>query len=760
MPTQKAGLIIVLGTFVAIVALVVIGLHHATPPASLPASISAAEFSSGRALPHVRHIAQQPHPTGTMENAAVRDYLLAQLQALGLQPEVQNAFAVNASGPWGNVGNIHNVLVRIPGRTAGKALLLMAHYDSTPTGPGAADDAASVAAILETLRALQAQPALQNDVFCLFSDGEEAGLLGASAFVAEHPWTPRVGLVLNFEYRGNSGPFLMFETSPGNGKLIDGFAKAAPHPIGNSLMYEVYKRLPNDTDLSVFKRVGIPGMNFAAIEGHSSYHTHLDRAELLQEASLQHQGETLLALTQFFGNVPLDDLCAADRVYFDAPGLGLISYPVRWVMSLCVATLLLFIAILVLGLKSGALRMSRTALAAGEFLLMVALLAGGCQLLWLGIRSIHPEYDLLLQGDTYNSHWYLLSFVMLAVGLFALIQSQRRKHIRPMEAAAGAMACWLLALIITGIAWPGASSMFLWPLLPMLLAVATALWLRCRNAQSSSDNVIFLLGATPGILLFAPLIKMLFIALTPQQCGVAIAALAMLLGLLVPLLDMLLCRPILPWLPPALGMVFLVLGSFTAVFDVEHPRPDNLFYALDGASGKALWLSANNTLAPWTERFFPAPVARRQVPEIFGEDSRLYWTAPAPAFAVQAPVIEVREDSVASGIRKIGIRIKSLRQAPEIRVAVEGGVVLDAKVQGRIFSQTPRQAWRVKSFGVDKEGLAIELRVPTGVPFIIRATDISYVLPQANMQPRPAGTIAQPFGLSDTSLAVTIKVLP
>lgn len=759
MPTQKPGFIAALATLIAIVALVVIGLYHTTPPAPAPASVSAAQFSSGRAMSHVRQIAQRPHPTGTLENAAVRDYLLAQLQALGLQAEVQSAFAVNAAGPWGSAGNVHNVLVRIPGRATGKALLLVAHYDSTPTGPGAADDAAAVAAILETLRALQAQPSLQNELICLFSDGEEAGLLGASGFVAEHPWAERVGLVLNFEYRGNRGPLLMFETSRSNGKLIAGFAKAAPNPIGNSLMYEVYKHLPNDTDLSVFKRAGIPGMNFAAIEGYASYHTQLDRPELLQEASLQHQGETLLALVQYFGNLPLDDLRAEDRVYFDAPGLGLVSYPVSWVMPLCAATALLFASVLVLGLKSGALRASRTALGAFEFLLMVVLLAGGCPLLWLGIRRLHPEYDLLLQGDTYNSHWYLLAFVMLAVGLFALIQAQRRKSIRPLEAACGAMACWLLALVVTSLAWPGASFMFLWPLLPMLLAVGAAIWRQYRNAASLPYNRIFLLGIAPGILLFAPLIKMLFIALTPQQSGVAIVVLAMLLGLAAPLLDSLLRRPFLLWLPPALGVVCLALGSYTAAFDAEHPRPVNLFYAVDGASGKALWLSANDTLDPWTERFFPASAARRQVTEIFGADSPLYWTASAPAFAGQAPDIEMRENTVAAGIRKVMVRVKSLRQAPEIRVAVEGATVLDAKVQGRIFSPTPRQAWRIKSFAVGKRGLVIELRVPAGISFQIRAADISYSLPQTNTQPRPAGTIPQPFGLSDTSLAVTTKAI-
>ena len=521
--SEKPDLTVAIGVIIVILALIITGLKHATPPAPLSAAVSPSVFSSARAMPIVRQIAQKPHPIGTFENAKVRNYLVAELKALGLEPHIQTALGINKQDQGGSVGVVHNVLVRVPGRIPGKALLLAAHYDSTHTGPGAADDGASVAAILETLRALKTLPALQNDLICLFTDGEEAGLLGAEAFVAEHPWAKQIGLVLNFEYRGNRGPFVMFETSPGNGKLINGFAKAASHPLGNSLMYEVYKRMPNDTDMTVFKRAGIPGMNFAAIEGHTRYHTQLDRPELLQEGSLQHQGEILLALARYFGNTSLDDLRSADSVYFDAPGLGLVNYPVSRVLPLCAVMILLFAIVLSLGLKSGELRAARTALGALAFLIIIPVLAGICQLLWTGIRWLHPEYDTLLQGDTYNSHWYLLAFVMLVIGLFAFMQSVMRRWIRPMELAFGAMACWLLFLIAASIGLPGASFLFFWPLAPILLAFCILFWQRSKNTSSPMYLGLLLLGVAPGILMFAPLIKALFVGLTPQLVGVAMS---------------------------------------------------------------------------------------------------------------------------------------------------------------------------------------------------------------------------------------------
>jgi hypothetical protein len=756
--SEKPGLTVAIGVVIIILALIITGLYHATPPAPLLASVSPSVFSSARAMSTVRHIAQKPHPIGTSENAKVRNYLVAELKALGLEPHVQTALGVNKSNQGGSVGVVRNVLVRVPGRISSKALLLVAHYDSTHTGPGAADDGASVAAILETLRALKTLPTLQNDLICLFTDGEEAGLLGSEAFVAEHPWAKRIGLVLNFEYRGNQGPFIMFETSLGNGKLISGFAKATPHPLGNSLMYEVYKHMPNDTDMTVFKWAGIPGMNFAAIEGVTSYHTQLDRPDLLQEGSLQHQGEILLALAQHFGNTPLDDLRSADSVYFDAPGLGLVNYTVSWVLPLCGVLILLFAIALHLGLKSRELRGARTALRALAFLIIIPLLAGISQLLWAGIRRLHPEYDTLLHGDTYNSHWYLLAFVMLVIGLFAFIQSGMRRWIRPMELALGAMGCWLVFLIAASIGLPGASFLFFWPLAPLLLTLGILFWQRIENTSSPLFLGLILLGVAPGILMLTPLIKALFAGLTPQLMGVVMAVMVMLLGLLVSLIDALTQRLLLPWLSLATGILFLVTGSLTAGFDTGHPRPDNLFYAVDGSTGNALWLSQDKSLDAWTRNFFPSNPERRPIPEIFGEGSWAFWATAAPVFALPAPTIEVLEDSTTGTIRKINIQVRSLRHAPKLSLSVEGTGVISSKVEGRLFSQAFRPEWRLKGFGMPEKGLNIELNVQAGSPFKIRVIDISYELPPTSLQSRPPNMIAQPFGLSDTTVVVKTVV--
>ena len=174
-------------------------------------------------------------------------YILGDVSALGLRPEVQDA------------NGVRNILVRVEGEETSKAVLLVAHYDTVRGSPGAADDTSGVAAMLETLRALGGGARLKNSVICLFSDAEELGLKGAEAFVYSHPWAADVRLVLNFDARGNGGPALMFETSSGNRWLVEQFARATPHPRATSLSYDSTNSCPTTPTLRSSNSRAWPG---------------------------------------------------------------------------------------------------------------------------------------------------------------------------------------------------------------------------------------------------------------------------------------------------------------------------------------------------------------------------------------------------------------------------------------------------------------------------------------------------------------------
>src|SRR5688572_14331301 len=237
--------IIALVTFLILGFFIFLSTLETTPPAAVPSSAPLTEFSSGRAMQHLGVIAQKTHPPGTAEHSAVRDYIIKELTAMGLKPEIQKTAQSLDHPSHAFAAVVENIVAKLPGtRSGGKAILMSAHYDTVPHSTGASDNAAGVASLLETLRALRSEPPLANDIIFLFTDGEEIGLLGARAFVEKHPAAKDVKVALNFDALGKSGATLMFESTGKNEWVIGELAKAAPRPVANSLADTIYERLP------------------------------------------------------------------------------------------------------------------------------------------------------------------------------------------------------------------------------------------------------------------------------------------------------------------------------------------------------------------------------------------------------------------------------------------------------------------------------------------------------------------------------------
>ena len=314
------------------------------PPPPQPNSAPRDRFAAARAQRVLREVFgdERPHPVGSARNAEVRQRLLVELRALGLKPSVQRGFACSQRGVCATV---HNLVAVIEG-TASKseAVLLCAHYDSVPAGPGIGDDATGVAAVLETARALLSGPRPQHDVVLLLDDGEEAGLLGARAFMRDHPLSRRIRAAVNIEARGSGGASLMFE-SEGHSETLMAILDEVDRPLTSSLFVDVYRRLPNDTDFTVFRRYGVAGFNLAYIDQVSHYHTPLDNLANNSQASLQHHGDNALQLVRALDHADLNELAAGggpQLVWFDWLGKTLASMPVYAARGLALGLLVLF----------------------------------------------------------------------------------------------------------------------------------------------------------------------------------------------------------------------------------------------------------------------------------------------------------------------------------------------------------------------------------------------------------------------------------
>lgn len=315
-------------------------------PKPAPALSPATEFSAVRAMTDVRHIARAPHPIGSIEHARVQAYLLGRLTDLGLTPSLQSGAlspaAISRIEKRGdNAAGLLavNLVGVLPGRRPElPAVLMMAHYDSVPGSPGAADDASGVAAILEAVQAIKARGPADRTLIVLLTDAEELNLDGARAFFSEYPLRDRVGMVVNLEARGGGGRAMMFETGPGNAQTISQFARATKDatggPSSNALTVFVYRLMPNGTDMTIAVNRGIAGVNLAFIGRPDQYHAPTSTPDALDQGSLQHIGSLALEATDGFLRAPALPKATYNAVYADVFGLAVLRHPpvVGWLL--------------------------------------------------------------------------------------------------------------------------------------------------------------------------------------------------------------------------------------------------------------------------------------------------------------------------------------------------------------------------------------------------------------------------------------------
>jgi len=585
-------------------------------PDALGLDAPAGQFSAARAAAVLGRLLpdQKPHPAGGAQAEQVRARILKELAALGVNAHTQSGMSCYSAPrssflPCGTVTNI--VAEVLPG--SGKAVLLTAHSDSVAAGPGAGDDGSGVAILLESIRALKARGgAAGHPVIALFTDGEEADLLGAAFYLRDPAAREAIGAVINVEARGNQGPSYLFQTSNGNGKLIDLYAQSVSHFATSSLYQEIYQHLPNDTDLTPMLKLGVPALNFAFIGNFAQYHTPLDRRENLDPQSLQQQGEAALGVANGLRHVDLAQLKGGDAIYLDVIGRFLPRLAARWGLPLSIAC---FVLIALAGLWSGERAGWRQgALAVAVPPLLIAACVG------MGFLLHGLAGWISGQPDPSFAHpvWLRLS---LAFGAFAPAIFLARK--------ACAITCWLWFAglgIICALLAPGLTPYFLFPSLvaaPLLLATvrggrgiglfaaalaALTVWIGLNQGGEAIGGLrmhpLFMVSAGFGLLALLPLLQT---AKSKWSCLVSLLA----------------------------AIVLAVVAGFQPAFSDRAPEPLNLRYA--EMDGKAFWLADPVSRLPASLRravdfsHQPQPVAN------FGT----FYVAPAGQARSSAPRVAI-----------------------------------------------------------------------------------------------------------------------
>jgi hypothetical protein len=669
-------------SFLCIVVVLFLVFFSMTPQYDASKEYTTTEFSTKRALEKVKAMTKQPHYVGSPNHETVARYLFNELQSLGLKPEIQEGFTLSDGG---TLVKSKNVLAKIKGSASSKALVLLSHYDSAPHSKslGASDDASGVAVILESIRAYQAnkqQP--KNDIIVLFTDAEELGLNGAALFATEHKWAKEVGLAINFEARGSAGPgYMLMETNQGNAKMVEAFQKGnSNYTVSNSLMYSIYKMLPNDTDLTVFRQQGnIQGFNFAFIDNHFNYHTQQDTYENLNRNSLMHQGANLFPLLKYFANADLTDFNSQeDKVYFSIP-YAFVTYPFDWVFPMLILVSVLFLGFLFVGIAKQILLPGK--IFQGFVPFLGALTVSGLIAFfgWKLLLKWYPQYGEIQQGFTYNGHDYIYAFVCLTLAICFLFYHTKQQKPLEYNQLIAPLFFWIIINALIAFKLQGAG----FYILPVLVST---LLLGYHVITQKSNSILNLVLAVPTLVILAPFVQMFPIGLGLKILVVSAVLTVLIFGLLLPVFGIFSRKKLWALLFFGLSLAFFVKAHQSSGYEKGKAKPNSLLYIFNVDQQKAYWATYDTNLDEWTKGYLgekPVSAEALNKNKMYSKyKAKLTLMTKAPVKNLKLPTIEFVKDSVIGNKRYLKITITPNRKVNRYDIFSNGKPVSNLKANG------------------------------------------------------------------------------
>jgi hypothetical protein len=688
-----------------------------------------ASFSAERAMAHIGVLAAEPRPAGSAAHRAAREYIVTALrESAGLEAEIRDAAATSTRyGLPYDAARVHNVVATIRGTDRSRRIVLTAHYDTMLTSPGAGDDAAGVATLLEAGRALAVEYGGAPDVTLLFTDAEEVGAVGAEAFLASGGLDPGRMTVLNFDARGTGGPCALIETAGDEGRLVRALARSGAPVAAASLLPTLARLHGVGTDFRPFREAGASGLNFAIVDGVARYHTPADTPPALDRESVRRQGEAAVALVRALGDGTDDGSGAVS--YFTAPWAGLVVYPRFLDLVAAVLATVLVAFWVVASVRRGHSSWAGLGASALVAFAAVTLAAVACYAGWWLVRALGagPAPGL---ADPYDPVPYRLAAVLVAAGTaLGVARAARQVGVKaPLGflPAVGVAVLWGLTLGL-----PGTAYLLAVPL-PFVALHAVA------SGGGRDRAVARALGAAaaslPVVLVWAPVPYVLLagLRLSAAWAAGAVAAFAVLLCASVFERARFAVDGRVAAALVALAAVAAGVGVSRAGASPETPRPVSVAYALDADAGRAFRVSDRGSAGGPVDTMFPEELPLEALPRFFGEDGVFKRAAAAATREVPGPEVALVGDAAADGRRDLTVRVRSRRGAPWLHVFVETGKVIGAAVDGRAIDEgagggaVEGAVWGFRHIGAGDEGFELKIVVdPEGGPVRITVVDQS-----------------------------------
>lgn len=622
-------------------------------PEVKPASAADNEFSGERAYLILENLLEEntPHPVGSIQNKIVKNRIIAELAKYGIEAQEQRTWACGYR--YNSCAYVENITAIIPGKSKSPYVALMSHYDSVPMAPGAGDDGAGVAAMLEAARILQLEAPFESPILFIFTDAEEMGLIGAEGFYRHNELANDIGILLNFEGSGSTGLSQVLRTSGLNGNFIDAFQSESDYPRGASLINEIFKRMPNDTDFSVAQRANTPGIDFAFASERNHYHTPLDNLANIDQRTIQHHGENMLPLTRWLAD-HLNEATSSDISLVYSNNYG---FWAQW--SKGFSPILLSISLLLLGFSLWRLE--------GSFLGSLGGAFGAVLVIFFTALGGTIVFKLLsfFQGTTVswpgNELGYRILLFSSTFGGGLTAAYLVNKYLTPINALIGAWLLWSVFSALLIVYMPDAANLLLLPLLAGSLVLAVSSFLSDKlRPNFLLLSLVLVIPATYGLVLILeesqgyrlivstfPFIALFMTIFTPLVTGSSLR---------VPILTALM-----------LTIAGMGIALTSPLYTENRPQHVNINYFENLDSGTAHYqIQSNNPLQENLANVFKLETVETQLLPYFNVDHKNYTVAESSGFS--GPRVEVIEIEQGDSLRHVSLKISSPRQAGRFQI--------------------------------------------------------------------------------------------
>ena len=550
---------------------------------------------------------------------------------------------------------------------------------------------------------------------------------------------------------------MLIETNRGNTTLIQEFTKANPdYPVANSLAYSIYKMLPNDTDLTVFREDGdIEGFNFAFIDDHFDYHTAQDTPERLDKKTLAHQGSYLMSLLNHFSQADLTNLKSPnDSIYFNVPFFKLVSYPFEWIWPMFGIAVLCFILLLIHGFRNKAL--NTIEIGKGFLLMLLALTINGVVgfFSWSVLKWIYPAYKDMLHGFTYNGHTYIFAFVFFSIAVCFWVYN-RYKKVATVNFLVAPIVLWLIICGLVSHYLSGAS-FFIIPVFALLAAFMVLI-----NQKFPNPYLLVFLGV-PALFIYAPFVKMFPVGLGLNMMVASTLFVTLTFLLLLPVFGFYRKKKRLAYLSLFLFFIGMISAHFNSGFDKDNAKPTSLLYVLDADSNKAKWATYEKTLSDWTTQYLGDD---KEIPKKLSENtisskysSGFTYVSDAPLKEIAPMHVEKTRDTIVGESRLLDICITPKRNINRLEVFtntnLESAIVNNIKLSD-YYLENRRRGKLVTHYVSNNDYTDLQLSIPKDSILELTLYEASNDLlsnGQYTIPARPEDNIPMPFILNDAIL--------